>query len=79
LRRTDGDEDGLAIAGGLGEVGGEADFGVAVALEEFREVILVDEGVASAESSDFALVVVDADDLVSHLSEADGGDQADIP
>ena len=47
LRRADGDEDGLALARGLGEVGGEADLGVAVALEQFGQVVLVDQGVAA--------------------------------
>ncbi len=79
LRGADGDEDGLALAGGLGEVGHEADLGVAVALEELGEVVLVDEGVAALEGGDFALVIVDADDVVAHLSKADGGDQADVP
>ncbi len=78
LRGADGDEDGVALAGGLGEIGHEADFGVAIALQEFGEVVLVDEGVAGLKRGDFALVIVDADDVVTHLSEADGGDEADI-
>ena len=60
------------------EVGGEADLGVAVAFEEFGEVVLVDEGVAGLEGGDFALVVIDADDGVSDLGEADSRDQADV-
>ena len=38
----------------------------------------MDEGVAALRGRDFALVIVDADDVVAHLSEADSGDQADI-
>ena len=78
LGGADGDEDGIALAGGLGEVGGETDAGVAVTLEELREVVLVDEGVAGLEGCDLVFVVIDADDGVTDLGEADGGDQADI-
>ena len=78
MRRADCDEDSLALAGSLSEIGGKADLGISVALEKLGEVRLVDEGVTSTESGDFALVVVDADDVVSHLGEADGGDQANI-
>ena len=78
LGRADGDEDGVAGAGGLGEVGGETDAGVAVTLEQLREVVLVDEGVAGLEGGDLALVVIDADHAVADLGEADGRDQADV-
>ncbi len=37
LRGSDGDEDGIALAGGLGEVGREADLGVAVLARGARE------------------------------------------
>ena len=41
-------------------------------------MVLVDEGVPALKGADFALVVIDADDAVTHLSEADGGHQADV-
>lgn len=71
-----GDEDGLGGEGSVGEIGGEADVGVAVAGEQVVEVKLVDLRVSGLEGGDFGLVVIDADDLVAHFREADGGDQA---
>ena len=38
----------------------------------------MDQGVATLQRRDFAFVVVDADDIVAHLSEADGCDEAYI-
>ncbi len=34
--------------------------------------------VARLESGDLALVIVDADDVVAHLGETNGGNQADV-
>ena len=41
-------------------------------------MVLVDEGVPALEGGDFALVIVDADDIVAHLGKADGSDEADV-
>jgi hypothetical protein len=49
-----------------------------MALEELGQVELVDEGIAALQRLDLALVVVDADDLVTHFSETYGGDEADV-
>ena len=78
LGGADGDEDGVRGARGFAEVGGEADFGVAVAFEEFGEVVLVDQGVAGLEGGDLSLVVIDTDHAVADLGEADGRDKADV-
>lgn len=78
LGGSDGDKDGLCGESGLGEIGGEADAGVAVAGEEIAEEKLVDLGIAGLEGGDFGLVVIDADDLMAHLREANGGDEADV-
>jgi hypothetical protein len=78
LGRSDGDKDGFAFAGGLGEIGHEADFGVPVLIQEFRERILVDEGVAGPKSGYLALVIVDADDVVTHFGETNSGNKTDI-
>ena len=78
LGGTDGDEDRVALARGLGEVGGETDARVAIALEHLGKMLLVDQGVPGFERRDFALVIIDADDVVTNLSEAYGRDQADI-
>src|SRR5258708_31388245 len=72
LRGSYGDEDGFTLAGGLGEVGHEADVGVSVLLEEFGKIVLVDEGVASLERGNLALVIVDTADAVAHFGKADG-------
>ncbi len=78
LRSAYSNEDGFALAGGFGEIGHEADFGVAVLFEELRQVVFVDERVAALKSFDFAFVIVHTDDIVAHFGEADGSDQADI-
>ncbi len=78
LRGADGDEDGLALAGGLGEIGHEADLGVAVPFEQLGQVVLVDERVAGLQGGDFALIIIDTDDIVAHLGETDGCNQAYI-
>jgi hypothetical protein len=49
-----------------------------VLLEEFREVVLVDEGVAGLESGNLSLVIIHADDIVAHFGKADGSDQTNI-
>ena len=78
LRGSDGNEDGFAFAGCFGKVGHEANPGVAVLLKELGKIVLVDEGVPALESGDFAFVVVDTDDVVADLGEADGSNQTDI-
>ena len=75
---SDGDEDGFALLCGLGEVGREADAGVAIAFQEGGKVVLMDQGVTGLKCGDFAFVVIDTDDIVSHLCEADGSDETDV-
>ena len=78
LGRADGDEDGVGGAGGLVKICRKADPCVAVAFQEFREVMLMDEGVSGLEGGDFALIDIDADDGLADLGEADGRNQADV-
>ncbi len=79
LGGADGDEDDLRGAGGLVQIGGEANLGVAMAFQQFGEVFLVDQSVSGLQGGDLALIVIDADDGVSHLSETDSRDKADVP
>src|SRR5215469_4951 len=79
LRRADGDEGGCGLSCGLGQVCGELDTGIAVLAQQLREVMLVDEAVASLQRGDLALVVIHADDVMAHLSETHGGYKADVP
>ena len=51
---------------------------MSVLLEEFGKVNLVDERVACLESGDFALVVVNTDDMMAHFGKADGSDEANV-
>jgi hypothetical protein len=62
-----------AILDGVGEP--EAFCGD-VAVDKFFEAGLVDRDLAGLEHVDFALVVVDTDDVVADFSEAGAGDQA---
>ena len=78
LGGADGDKDGFALPGGLGEIGHEADFGVAVFLQEFGERVFVDERVASLKSGYLSLVIVHANDVVAHFCKTDGGYKSDI-
>jgi hypothetical protein len=64
--------------GGLGKVGREANFGIAVLLQEFWEKALVNERVASLKSSNLALVIVHANDIVAHLRETNCGNKSNI-
>ena len=41
-------------------------------------MFFVDEDVAGLKSRDFALVIVDTDDIVSDLRKADGRNQANV-
>jgi len=79
LRGADGNEDGVALAGSFGKVSHEAHFGVAVALEEFGEVALVDEGVSALKGGNLALIIVDADDVMAHFSKTNGCYEPDVP
>lgn len=79
LRSANGNKDSLAFTRGFGEIGHEANFGVAVALQEFRKVVLVDKRIAALKGFDFALVIIDTNDVMAHLSETDGSHQADVP
>ena len=38
----------------------------------------MDEGVAALERGDLSLVIIDADNVMAHFSEADSGDQTNI-
>ena len=78
LRRADRDEDGLALARGLGQIGHKTNAAVQVTLEELGQVQLVDKSVAALQRVDLALVVIDADHIVTHLSEAHSGHKADV-
>jgi hypothetical protein len=49
-----------------------------VLLEEFGEIVLVDEGVAGLESGNLALVIVHTDDIVTHFGKTDCGNQTNI-
>ena len=78
-RRGHGDEDDLrmidAVLDGIGEaqaLGGD------VAVHEVFEAGLVDRDLAGLQRIDFALVVIDADDVVADFGEAGAGDEADI-
>jgi hypothetical protein len=39
----------------------------------------MDEGIAALKGCNLAIVIVDTNDVMTHFSEADGSDQADIP
>ena len=47
-------------------------------MDDFFEAGLVDRDLALPERLDFALVVIDADDVVADVGEAGAGDEADI-
>ena len=72
------DKNGFALARCLAQVSHEADFRVAVSLQKFRKMLLVNGGIATLKCGDLAFVVVDTDDLVAHLCEADRCDETDI-
>ena len=40
--------------------------------------VFVDKGVAAPESGHFALIVIDADDIVAHFGETNSSDKANI-
>ena len=78
-RRTDGDEDDLAMFDRRGSIGGESDAPRrVVGQHHLFQARLVDRDDATIEAVDLGRVDVDADDLVAHLGEAGTGDQADI-
>ncbi len=60
------------------EICREANPAVAVLAEKLGEVVFVDEGVAPLKRGDLTLVIIDADDRVTHLCETNGGDKADV-
>jgi hypothetical protein len=78
LRRAHRDKDRLAVAGGLVKVRREADLGVAVSLQQLRQVLLVDQGVARFQGCHLVLVVVDADNVMADLGKTHCRDQAYI-
>jgi hypothetical protein len=63
---------------GLGEIGHEADPGVAVTLQKFGKEVLMDERIPTLQSGNLALVVIDTDDVVTHFGETDCGNEADV-
>ena len=78
-RRRHGDEDDLrgvhAVLGGVGEpqaLGGD------VAVDEFLQAGLVDRDLAGLQRIDFALVVIDADDVMADFRETSAGNKADV-
>jgi hypothetical protein len=78
LGRAHGDEDGLAFADGLDEVGGELEPVAAVLAQQLGEVFLKDGNAALLEEPDLFLVVIDADHLMAHLGETHRRDEADV-
>jgi hypothetical protein len=78
LGGADGDKDGRALMGGFAKVGHETDLVVAISLQQFGKVVLMDEGVASLKRGDLAFIIIDTDDIVAHLCETYCRDQADV-
>ena len=78
LRGTDCDKDGIALAGGLGEIGHETNLCIAVTPQKTGQMVLVDEGIAPLESGDLSLIIIYTDNVMAHFSEADSGDQANV-
>ncbi len=79
LRRPHGDEDRLAAAGSLVQVGGEANPVVVVSLQQLGQMFLVDQHIAGLERRHLALIVVHAHYLVANLGKADRRNQANVP
>jgi hypothetical protein len=79
-RRAHGHEDRVAMLGGLGVRGGEAEpAGLGVALDQLVEARLVDRDLTVAQAGDLALVHVGADHVVAVIGEARSGDQSHVP
>ena len=78
-RRADRDEYRIGVFDGLREVRGEGEAaGEAVAVDQYVEAGLVDRDFAALQRLDLALVLVDADHLMSKVGEAGAGDKPDI-
>ena len=73
------DEDDVGFLDCLGGGGREPETtGGDVALDEFLEAGLIDGDTPGGEHVDLALIVVDAEDPMPHLSEASACDEADV-
>ena len=69
-RRADGDEDGGTGAHGLAEIVGKLQTMPAVAAQKFGQKFLVDGNLAVFEGGQFALIVVDQNDVVTEVGKA---------
>ena len=78
LWRAHGDEDGLALFHGLCQIRGEHHFAAAVLLQQLRQMLLKDGHTALAELLDPGFIVVDANDIVTHVSKTGGRHETDV-
>ncbi len=76
-RSADGNEDHGCIPHAVFQFGGEGKPARSgIARDQRRQARLVDGNLATLEGRDLAGILVDADDLVSEIGEADAGHQA---
>src|ERR1700734_2519018 len=78
LGRSNRDKYGLTGARRLTQIGHKPYTGVAISLQKFRQVVLMNERVTALERGYLAFVVIHADDGMTHLSKTHRGDQPDI-
>src|SRR5690606_24298922 len=78
-RRSDGDEDKRRAPDGFRQIGGEPETAKGeAAFHQFIQPLLVDRHDAALQPDNLALVLIDADDLVSPGRETGAADQSDI-
>ena len=78
LRSAHGDEDCLALLNGLGQLRCEHNLAAAVLCQELGQMFLKDGHTAIAEQLYPHLIVVDADDLVTHVRKTGCRNQPNV-
>jgi hypothetical protein len=78
LRSAHGDEDGLALLDGTGEIAGELDPAIEMFGKQLGQVLLEDGNATFAESFDPGFVIIHANDAMADLGKANCRDKADV-
>jgi hypothetical protein len=78
-RRTDADENGFAVANGLGGIGGVGNFsGFAGGRENFVKIALIDWHAAGIELSDASIIDIRAYNVVACLGKARSRNETNV-